>query len=310
MTTPTLFPNHLVIVCGHGIWLGGPANGRDEAEWLIESYKAGETPTFIEHIKAGIQVLANDDRAVVAFSGGQTRKETPLSEGRSYANLAAANNYFGLLPPPMDAVDDTSSPSKSHPLSPIPLHRRIIVEEQALDSYYNILFSLLAFWRHVGEMTSVSSPPSSTNTSSAWPVRLTIVSHAFKRTRLVDSHCGPEAIAFLPLDLRVSFIGINPPNLPAEFGGPEPTSDTKAAATTADKTTAMKGAHDVIGHWAEDPHGGGDLLADKRRARNPWASDQRLFVGDEERQRSGLRTRQVGIDMEALADDSPRPWNS
>ncbi|CAK7230631.1 hypothetical protein SBRCBS47491_007650 [Sporothrix bragantina] len=288
MTISTLSPNHLVVVCGHGIWLGGPAHGHDESEWLIESYKAGETPTFIEHIKAGIQALADDERALVAFSGGPTRKETPLSEARSYANLAAANDYFGLLPP------QTTSPqsSVSHPLSPISLHDRILVEEQALDSYYNILFSLIAFWRRVG----------------AWPAHLTIVSHAFKRSRLVDDHCGPDAIAFLPLDQRVSFIGINPPNIPAEFGGPG-SNASNTAAVSENKSKAMQGAHDVLSHWAVDPHGVGDLLAGKRRARNPWKCSQKLSVDDEERQRSGLITRQVGDDMEAIAEGSPRPWN-
>lgn len=125
MTAETSLPNHLVVVCGHGIWRGGPAHGHDEAEWLIESYKAGETPTFIEHIKAGIQVLADDERAIVAFSGGPTRKETPLSEARSYANLAAANDYFGLLPDTGDTASTTAQ--QAHPLSPIPLHRRILV---------------------------------------------------------------------------------------------------------------------------------------------------------------------------------------
>ncbi len=61
--------DHLVVVCGHGIWLGGPKKGHDEAEWLIESYKAGETPTFIEHIKAGTQILRDDEGSVVMFSG-------------------------------------------------------------------------------------------------------------------------------------------------------------------------------------------------------------------------------------------------
>lgn len=68
-TPPISSPNHLVIVCGHGIWLGGSKTGWDESEWLIESYKAGETPTFIEHIKAGVKVLSDDDHAVLAFSG-------------------------------------------------------------------------------------------------------------------------------------------------------------------------------------------------------------------------------------------------
>jgi len=62
-------PNHLIIVCGHAIWLGGPQKGWDEEEWLFESYKRGETPAFIEHIKAGVRELSEDDRAVLVFSG-------------------------------------------------------------------------------------------------------------------------------------------------------------------------------------------------------------------------------------------------
>ncbi|CAK7263008.1 hypothetical protein SEPCBS57363_000349 [Sporothrix epigloea] len=288
MSAPTPLPDHLVIVCGHGIWLGGPALGRNESEWLIEGYKAGETPTFIEHIKAGIKAVADDERAVLAFSGGPTLSETPLSEARSYANLAAANDYFGLLTHEMTTtITAAVAGAAAHPL-----HDRILVEEQALDSYYNILFSLVAFWRRVG----------------AWPARVTIVSHAFKRSRLVDDHCGSGAIAILPLDQRVSFIGINPPNLPAEFGGASSAAST--AVVSEDKSKAMQGAHDVLGHWATDPHGVGHLLAGKRRARNPWKCDQRLFVNDTERQRSGLLTRLVGGDMEAIAEGSPRPWNN
>lgn len=25
--------NHLILVCGHAIWLGGPSNGQNESEW-------------------------------------------------------------------------------------------------------------------------------------------------------------------------------------------------------------------------------------------------------------------------------------
>lgn len=128
---------------------------------------------------------------------------------------------------------------------------------------------------------------------------MTIVSHAFKQVRLVDGHCGSDAIAFLP-HARIRFVGINPPNLPAEFGGVAPADDKKSA---------MQGAHDVLDHWAVDPHGVGALLAGKRRGRNPWAASQRLFAHEEERQRSGLQTRLVGDGMEALTEDSPRPWN-
>ncbi|KAK0719745.1 Mur ligase [Lasiosphaeris hirsuta] len=242
-------PNHLVIVCGHAIWQGGPKNGWDEAEWLIESYKHGETPTFIEHIRAGVQIVASDNRATLVFSGGPTRKETPLSEARSYHNLAIANAYFGLI---------SASPH---------LPSQILLEERALDSYYNILFSLAAFWR----------------AHSSWPERLTIISHAFKRTRLVDAHCA--AIGF-PLK-RVAFVGINPPG-----------------------ADAMQGVQLAVGQWEVDPHGAGEELVGKRRMRNCWGVDQRIFLGSEERERAEVSTRVLEDGSEVLVKGMGHLWEA
>jgi len=59
------YPDHLIIVCGHAIWAGGPTNGIDESEWIIDDWKKGETPTYTEHIKAGLMALAEDERALL-----------------------------------------------------------------------------------------------------------------------------------------------------------------------------------------------------------------------------------------------------
>ncbi|KAK3308948.1 Mur ligase [Chaetomium strumarium] len=262
---PAMPPSHLIVVCGHAIWLGGPKNGWDETEWLIESYKKGETPTFIEHIKAGVRLLSQDERSVLVFSGGPTRKETSLSEARSYYNLAVANAYFGLLP------SDSNLLSTS----------RILLEERALDSYYNILFSLISFWRH----------------HAAWPDRLTIVSHGFKRNRLVDGHCA--AIGF-PLD-RVEFVGFNPPGVDGMGGLAE-------GGRPGEKAEAMRGVQLAMGQWAEDPHGVGDELAGKRRARNCWGVQQRLFGDEAERLKSGVDARVLEDGSEALVEGGRRPW--
>jgi hypothetical protein len=78
-------PDHLIIVCCHGIWVpnlyeaepetfdvsqvGDPMNELLENKWLIEPFQAGETTTFIQHILAGIEALGADQNAVLVLSG-------------------------------------------------------------------------------------------------------------------------------------------------------------------------------------------------------------------------------------------------
>ena len=185
------------------------------------------------------------------FLRGPTRKETPLSEAQSYHNLSTANSHFDLVLPSYQT--------------------RIHVEERALDSYHNVLFSILQFWR---------------TQSFTWPTYLTIVSHGFKRERLVAGHCN--AIAF-PLS-RVNFVGVDP-HSHLDLGN----------------SATMKGNRTALQQWAEDSHGKGDILAGKRKKRNPWGIDQRLFLTDVERKASGIATRLTDDGGDVL-DDGTKPW--
>ena len=189
----------------------------------------------------------------LTMSRGPTRQETSISEAQSYANIAAANAYW------------------DHAIS----EEQILIEDRALDSYHNLLFSLTLFYARFG----------------AWPSHMVIVSHGFKRPRLVDGHCSAMG---WPLD-RVSFVGIDPPSM---------------AASEMGKEDAIKGVAMAVGDWLDDPHGRGEKLKGKRRKRNPYCVWQGVFEQDSEaRGRSQLETMGEG-DMETLADNATRPWHS
>lgn len=184
---------------------------------------------------------------------GPTRKETQTTEAQSYHNVAMANSYWGIL---------TDPSIQSH----------VVPENRALDSYHNVLFCLIKFWEDWG---------------NNWPQRVTIVSHAFKRQRLVDCHCG--AIGY-PLD-RVEFVGIDPPGM-----------------LDGSNEDAIKGVTKAVTEWLEDPHGTGASLAGKRRNRNPWNINQDLLSSDYSRKCSGVKTL-VLEGVELLDPRGPRPWS-
>ncbi|KAJ5220207.1 hypothetical protein N7468_009411 [Penicillium chermesinum] len=161
----------------------------------MNDFQRGETPTFVSHVKAGLDALAADNCGILIFSGGATKKSrTSLSEGQSYLvgkirlprsnNLAKENNFYQD-----QTADSTIDPTK------------IIVEEYATDSYQNLLFSLLRFRSHVG----------------AYPRRVTVVTHAFKRERFLECHF--PAVGLVPQtgtspvesNDNATVIGINPP---------------------------------------------------------------------------------------------------
>ena len=123
---------------------------------------------------------------------------------------------------------------------PSPLHHedcgsRYAIEEKATDSYQNLLFSILRFRRLAGR----------------YPESVTVITHAFKEWRFLKMHA--PAIKWPARRIRVQ--GINPPFTAAEL---EQTQKGE-----------LENAHRL---FQDDPYGTGEMLAEKRRARN-WRDD-------------------------------------
>lgn len=175
----------LILVCCHATYRGG--NPDEEDSWILQDFqksdtatgKVGEHLTFIEHIAAGVSILANDPSALLLFSGGKTQKQVDITESESYRRVCSIVNNW------QDGEHGSSIAS------------RCGVETYATDSMQNLLFSVLRFKKLVG----------------SYPAQVVIITHAFKELRFLDLH-GP-AIKYPADNLRV--FGINPPMTLAEL---------------------------------------------------------------------------------------------
>ncbi|CAA3015201.1 uncharacterized protein C57A10.07-like [Olea europaea subsp. europaea] len=90
---------NLVMVAGHSIYTSSSCEKVDkEDSWFLESYQRhpGQAATFVTHIRKGVEIAANDDEALLLFSGGETRKDAgPRSEAQSYWVVAESKGWFG-----------------------------------------------------------------------------------------------------------------------------------------------------------------------------------------------------------------------
>ena len=132
--------------------------------------------------------------------------------------VARANKYYQI------AV--TAARVKSH----------IVTEEFAVDSYQNLLFSLLRYYTIL----------------KRWPKHITLISHDFKKHRFIDLHL--RAIRW-PID-RFTFVGIDP----LEF---------VVSRLDLDIGEENKG----FGSWQKDPYAAQLFLQDKRETRG-WNPEQ------------------------------------
>lgn len=149
-----------------------------------------------------------------------------------FQNLCIARDLFG---------QETNPPT---------LRKRIFAEEWATDSYQNVLLSLIQY----PQFRRSIHPDQGLDVRIAWPDKLIIISHDFKRSRFMELHVP----TIQPPSAKVEYIGIDPP-----FD-----SDQLAQVVQGDR---LRG----YGAWKSDLRGTGMLLTRKRLARG-W--DEGAFV--------------------------------
>lgn len=107
-TTSQIFTDHvspyknldsLVMVAGHAIYTSSKCDKPEgEESWFLEPYQKhpGQASSFVEHIKAGVEVADKIGNSLLLFSGGETRKDAgPRSEAQSYWSVAESKGWFG-----------------------------------------------------------------------------------------------------------------------------------------------------------------------------------------------------------------------
>jgi len=113
----------LVLVAGHAIPYRFDRLDRDEG-WYLKAFQAGEGSLYLEHVKRGVEVAAEQPDSLLIFAGGQTDAAAgPRSEGQGYWLAADHNDWFG------------------HP----EVRHRATTEEFSLDSFQNLLYGVCRF---------------------------------------------------------------------------------------------------------------------------------------------------------------------
>lgn len=196
----------LVIVPGHGVAKFWKQDLFSDDAWL--GPPRGEARQLIEHIEAGVKLVARDPDATLVFSGGQTKRRAgPVSEGSSYWFAASRLDWFGRPD----------------------VRERAFAETYARDSFENLLFSVLHFFRQRGSL----------------PDKIVFCGWAFKKKR-VRYHASTLCLE--------SIFSYNPVNDPPE---------------ALDLARISEGEADTLREFKAVPFGDAGELLQKRARRDP-----------------------------------------
>lgn len=253
MSTDLSSLTELVVVCGHATFNGSREEIMSESQWTLQSFqrsnaatgKPGEHETFISHILSATFTAASRPEAFLIFSGGRTAQGSERTEAEGYEQV-----HLGL--------DD-----------PFSIGDRYAREDFATDSFQNLLFSILLFRQIVGH----------------YPRDITVVTHAFKRERILGVH----APALRWPDGRIRLQGSDPPFTRSEW------QDTAASERRAES------------EFVRIPFGAAPPLSDKRRARNFDPNVVERFYADLEPEALQLLRFSSGVNEGSNLPDK-YPW--
>jgi hypothetical protein len=149
--------DNLIVVAGHAVFVADHFDQPDaDASWCLQSFQKGEPPFYIEHIARAVELASTDEKCLLIFSGGETRREASRrSEAAGYLRLAEHFNWWQKTV----------------------VKERTTIEGFARDSFENLLFSICRFREVAGR----------------YPQTISLISWAFKAKRF-DLH--RQAIRF------------------------------------------------------------------------------------------------------------------
>lgn len=165
----------------------------------------------MQHITAGASFLRKPSSLLV-FSGGKTNLNSEIAEASSYSEILLYHQHLHG-----SAIQEAI------------LQERTVAECWATDSYQNLLFSIIYFWKTVGR----------------WPESITVITHAFKQDRFLQCHA--DALRWPRGKIRVQ--GINPP------------------FTDEELRDVMRSEAKCKKQFEQDPYGASEPLAGKRQQR-------------------------------------------
>ncbi|KAJ9569325.1 Hypothetical protein J6897_03001 [Nakaseomyces glabratus] len=259
----SLRKDHAIMVPCHSIWNYFTSCsdyihlGQDPEQWFLApfQYEGRDHLSFIKHGLAGLDTLLSDfANSTLIFSGSQTKAEAgPVSEAQSYQllmyriikqsidDINVVNGIFGNIDSEiLKLIKSIISKMRDQGITLDQLFEshRITLEEYALDSFDNLLYSL-------GQFQAVNGN---------YPKKMTIVGFGFKQSRYLDLHA--KAIDFK----NINYISIEP----------SPTGYNSEQLEVYFSTLSAMEKKNAAALFQTDYYGRRSPLLDKKQSRNPF----------------------------------------